>query len=90
MTLDQKQNIYKFLLHCWQTMSNNGCQLRHLECKKKLGQKVNVQFHSTGKRGKKTTSKSFVNSPNPSLCRPNQYPHRFLVTHVRVAGFTNQ
>ena len=53
MTLDQKQNIYKFLLHCWQTMSNNGCQLRHLECKKKLGQKVNVQFHSTGERGKK-------------------------------------
>ena len=53
MTLDQKQNIYKFLLHYsyWQNMSNNGCQLRHLECKKQLGQKMNVQFYCTGERG---------------------------------------
>ena len=53
MTLDQKQNIYKFLLHYsyWQNMSNNGCQLRHLECKKQLGKKMNVQFYCTGERG---------------------------------------
>ena len=25
-----------------------------------------------------------------SLCRPNQYSHQFLVTHVRLAGFTNK
>ena len=48
-----------------------------------------ISFYK-GNGGKKTTSKSFVNSPNPSLGRPNQYSHQFLVTHVRLAGFTNK